>query len=173
MNASRGTVVQIEAVVAALKSGHLAGAYFDVYPKEPRVATAPFEYEALRSLPNVLLTPHIGGATHEAQEAIGKEVAGKLLDFVNQGATDSSVNFPQLRCPRSAGSHRIVNIHRNLPGVMKQFNTILGEFNISAQFLGTRNEVGYLICDVDHEAGKEVKRLIQQVDGNIRTRILF
>ena len=173
LNASRGTVVVIEAVAAGLKSGHLGGAYFDVFPKEPKVATAPFEYDELRGLPNVLLTPHIGGATHEAQGAIGLEVASKLLDFVNQGATDSAVNFPQLRCPRDLSTHRIVNIHQNLPGVLKELNSILGDFNITAQFLGTKGSVGYLICDVDKQAGKEVKKQMEALESNIRTRILF
>lgn len=173
LNASRGTVVVIEDAVAALKSGHLAGAYFDVFPKEPKVSVAPFEYESLRGLSNVLLTPHIGGATHEAQAAIGVEVAGKLMDFINKGSTETAVNFPQLRCNREAGTHRIVNIHRNLPGVMKQINGILADFNISAQLLGTKGDIGYMICDVDREAGKEVKKLITAMPANVKTRILF
>jgi len=175
LNASRGNVVQIPAVAAAIKSGHLAGAYFDVFPKEPKVKTASFDYEELKGLSNVLLTPHIGGATHEAQSAIGFEVAGKLLGFVNNGATDSAVNFPKLIAPTNddPDSHRIVNIHKNRPGVMKELNAILSEFNIKTQLLSTYKGVGYLICDVDREAGKEVKKMIQALDSNIKTRILF
>ena len=174
LNASRGTVVDIPAAAAALRSGHLAGAYFDVFPKEPKVASAPFEYDELRNLPNVLLTPHIGGATHEAQCAIGIEVSGKLMDYVNTGSTDTAVNFPQLRCPTTDDStHRICNIHKNLPGVMKEINTMLGDFNITAQSLGTKNDVGYLICDVDHKAGKDIKKKMQSLNANIRTRILY
>jgi len=174
LNASRGTVVVIEDVVSSLKSGHLGGAYFDVYPKEPKVGSAAFEYEGLRGLPNVLLTPHIGGATHEAQSAIGFEVSGKLISYVNQGVTDTSVNFPQLRIPEnSAAAHRIVNVHRNQPGVMKNLNSVLAEFNIIAQQLGTAGGVGYLICDVDQAAGKEIKKKVAAIEGSIRTRILF
>lgn len=122
LNASRGTVVVIEDAVAALKSGHLAGAYFDVYPKEPKSSVA--EYDSpLRGLKNVLLTPHIGGATHEAQEAIGLEVSAKLMDLTNNGCTETAVNFPKLRAlpmeQTHVDVHRIVNIHKNTPGVMK------------------------------------------------------
>jgi D-3-phosphoglycerate dehydrogenase len=175
LNASRGNVVQIPAVAAAIKSGHLAGAYFDVFPVEPKVKTSTFDYEELKGLSNVLLTPHIGGATHEAQSAIGFEVAGKLLGFVNQGATDSAVNMPKINPVGNddPDSHRIVNIHKNRPGVMKELNNILSEFNIRTQMLSTYKGVGYLICDVDREAGGEVKSMIKALDSNIKTRILF
>ncbi len=210
LNASRGNVVVIEAVVEAIKvgrarvvlisspllfcshwllsfvfvviashllfftqSGHLAGAYFDVYPKEPKEAVATFDYNELKALHNVYLTPHIGGATHEAQEAIGREVAAKLLDFVNTGASDSAVNFPKLRWPRQPEYHRIVNVHHNRPGVLKELNNILSEFNITTQLLGTHRDVGYLICDVDREAGKEIKSRIVALESNIKTRILY
>jgi D-3-phosphoglycerate dehydrogenase len=173
LNASRGNVVVIEAVTDAIKSGHLAGAYFDVYPKEPKDTVATFDYNELRALPNVYLTPHIGGATHEAQEAIGREVSAKLLDFVNHGSSDGAVNFPKLRWPRQAEYHRIVNVHSNRPGVLKELNNILSEFNITTQLLGTHRDIGYLICDVDRQAGKEIKARIVALEANIKTRILY
>jgi D-3-phosphoglycerate dehydrogenase len=173
LNASRGNVVVIEAVTEAIKSGHLAGAYFDVYPKEPKDTVATFDYSELRALPNVYLTPHIGGATHEAQEAIGREVSAKLLDFVNHGSSDGAVNFPKLRWPRQAEYHRIVNVHSNRPGVLKELNNILSEFNITTQLLGTHRDIGYLICDVDRQAGKEIKARIVALEANIKTRILY
>jgi D-3-phosphoglycerate dehydrogenase len=193
LNASRGNVVVIEDVVAALQSKHLAGAYFDVFPSEPKVSTGEFA-TTLAKIPNVTLTPHIGGATHEAQEAIGVEVTQKLLEFVNTGSTYMAVNFPSLRLTSlEPGFHRIINIHRNVSGVMKDLNNILSEFNISAQMLGTQKDIGYMICDVDREAGKgflivfvflcwclirvfvgrEIHERILALPTNIRTRILY
>lgn len=142
LNASRGNVVVIDEAVKALKSGHLAGAYFDVFPSEPKVSSGPWD-SPLRGIPNVTLTPHIGGATHEAQEAIGVEVTGKLLEFINSGTTHGAVNFPQLNGPgMETQFHRIINIHRNVPGVMKELNNILADFNINAQMLGTQKDIG-------------------------------
>ncbi len=174
LNASRGTVVQIEALAAAISSGHVAGAAVDVYPKEPASNSDGFE-SALRSLPNVILTPHIGGSTEEAQEAIGREVSASLLKFVNQGATTGAVNFPQVELPLVKGAHRILNIHRNVPGVLRDINKIISDHNanIRAQMLSTDAEVGYLIMDLDHDLSQEVKQAVAELPTSIKTRILF
>ncbi|HEY0249954.1 MAG TPA: phosphoglycerate dehydrogenase, partial [Kofleriaceae bacterium] len=174
LNASRGTVVQIDALAAALQSGHVGGAAVDVYPAEPESNSDGFE-TALRNLPNVILTPHIGGSTEEAQEAIGKEVSSALLKFVNQGTTVGSVNFPQVELPMAKGTHRILNIHRNVPGVLRDINKIVSDrnANIRAQILSTDNEIGYLIMDLDQDVSNDVKNAVAELPTNIRTRILF
>lgn len=177
LNASRGNVVVLDDVSDALKNGHLNGFYADVFPSEPKFENGMFEcnLHSISSLStfNVLMTPHIGGATHEAQRAIGIEVSTKLIEYINSGNTESSVNFPNIRANVVTGCHRIINIHKNIPGVMKDINDILSGFNISAQHLGTQNEIGYLICDVDREAGKEIKKRILELQSNIKTRILY
>ncbi|HSN27288.1 MAG TPA: phosphoglycerate dehydrogenase [Kofleriaceae bacterium] len=174
LNASRGTVVDIDALAAALKSGHVGGAAVDVYPSEPEKNSEGFE-SPLRNLTNVILTPHIGGSTEEAQEAIGKEVSAALIKFVNQGATTASVNFPQIEMPQSKGAHRILNIHRNVPGVLRDINKIVSDCdaNIRAQMLSTDNEIGYLIMDLDQDVSQQVRKAIAELPTNIRTRILF
>ncbi len=174
LNASRGTVVDIDALAAALKSGHVGGAAVDVYPSEPEKNSDGFE-SPLRNLANVILTPHIGGSTEEAQEAIGKEVSSALIKFVNQGATTASVNFPQIELPQSKGAHRILNIHRNVPGVLRDINKIVSDCdaNIRAQMLSTDNEIGYLIMDLDQDVSQQVRKAIAELPTNIRTRILF
>ncbi|HEY2509532.1 MAG TPA: phosphoglycerate dehydrogenase, partial [Polyangiaceae bacterium] len=150
LNASRGTVVVIDALANALKEGRLAGAAVDVFPEEPesndQVFTSP-----LRGLSNVILTPHIGGSTMEAQESIGREVGISLSRFVNTGATPSAVNFPQVEMPQPKGTHRILNVHRNVPGVLRDINRIVSELNanIHAQVLSTDANIGYLIMDLD------------------------
>lgn len=174
LNASRGTVVVIEALAAALREGHLAGAAVDVYPKEPKSSTETFD-SPLRGLPNVVLTPHIGGSTEEAQETIGREVAATLIKLVNSGATTSAVNFPNVELPPVANTHRILNVHRNVPGVMSAINRILSEHdaNIHGQYLATNEAVGYLICDLDQGVSGDVKDAIAALDTSIRTRILY
>lgn len=174
LNASRGTVVDIDALAAALKSGHIGGAAVDVYPSEPETNSDGFE-SALRNLTNVILTPHIGGSTEEAQEAIGKEVSSALIKFVNQGATTGSVNFPQVELPQSKGSHRILNIHRNVPGVLRDINRIVSDCdaNIRSQLLSTDNDIGYLIMDLDQDVAQQVRKGIGDLPTSIRTRILF
>ena len=174
LNASRGTVVDIDALAAALKSGHIGGAAVDVYPSEPEKNSDGFQ-SPLRNLANVILTPHIGGSTEEAQEAIGKEVSSSLIKFVNQGATTASVNFPQVELPQSKGAHRILNIHRNVPGVLRDINKIVSDCdaNIRAQLLSTDTEIGYLIMDLDSDVSQDVRKAIADLPTNIRTRILF
>ena len=174
LNASRGTVVEIDALAAALKSGHIGGAAVDVYPSEPASNSDGFQ-SPLRNLPNVILTPHIGGSTEEAQEAIGKEVSSALIKFVNQGATTGAVNFPQVELAASRGAHRILNIHRNQPGVLRDINKIVSDHsaNIRAQVLATDPDIGYLVMDLDNDVSQDVKRDVAALGTSIKTRILF
>ena len=174
INASRGTVVDINALAAHLKSGHLAGAAIDVYPEEPEANTEKFQ-TALQGISNVVLTPHIGGATEEAQANIGTEVPATLSRFVNNGSTGQAVNFPIVDLPPTAGSHRILNVHRNVPGVLKEINRIVSEIgaNVRAQTLATDSEIGYLVIDMDKEVSSEVKAAIEELKTSIKTRILY
>jgi D-3-phosphoglycerate dehydrogenase / 2-oxoglutarate reductase len=174
LNASRGTVVVIDALAEALRSGRLGGAAVDVYPEEPEGASDEFK-SALQGLPNVILTPHIGGSTSEAQAAIGREVATALVRFVNAGATTGSVNFPLIEAPALRGAHRILNVHRNVPGVLSEINKIVSDrgANIQAQVLATDAQIGYLIMDLNKEISGDVQQAIAALPTNIRTRILF
>jgi len=174
INASRGTVVDIPALAEALKSEHLAGAAVDVYPDEPSGNEIRFS-SPLQKVPNVILTPHIGGSTEEAQANIGIEVSESLTRFMNEGATASSVNFPKIDAPVVPGSHRILNVHRNVPGVLKDINRIVSDLNanIRGQILSTDSEIGYLIMDLDHNVSSQVKDAIEHLSTSIRTRILF
>jgi D-3-phosphoglycerate dehydrogenase len=174
LNASRGTVVDIDALAAALKSGHIAGAAVDVYPSEPEGNSDDFQ-TPLRGLGNVILTPHIGGSTEEAQEAIGKEVSSALIKFINQGATTGAVNFPQIELPITKDTHRILNIHRNVPGVLRDINKIVSDMNanIRAQVLSTDADIGYLVMDLDQDVSQDVKKAVASLSTSIKTRILF
>jgi D-3-phosphoglycerate dehydrogenase len=174
LNASRGSVVKIPALVGGIKSGHLAGAAVDVYPEEPEANTDGFK-SALQNLPNVLLTPHIGGSTEEAQEAIGREVSHSLSQFMTSGATTSAVNFPKVELPPYRGTHRVLNVHRNVPGVLRDVNKIVSDLhaNIDAQFLSTDANIGYLIMDLEGDVSTEMKRRIDELPTNIRTRVLY
>jgi len=172
LNASRGTVVDVVPAAAALKSGHLGGGAFDVFPEEPAGKGEPLQ-SPLTSCPNTFLTPHIGGSTEEAQSAIGVEVARKFIDFINHGITLGSVNLPELALQHNPSTHRILNIHRNVPGVLRDINNVLSSYNVVAQLLMTRGSVGYLIVEVSTRVAKEVKAKIQVIDANIRTRILY
>ncbi len=174
LNASRGTVVDIDALAAALKSGHLGGAAVDVYPEEPESNSDGFA-SPLRGLGNVILTPHIGGSTEEAQEAIGKEVSAALIKFINSGTTAGSVNFPQVELPITRGAHRILNIHKNVPGVLRDINRIVSDLNanIRAQLLATDPDIGYLIMDLDQDVSQDVRKAVAGLDTSIKTRILF
>jgi D-3-phosphoglycerate dehydrogenase len=174
LNASRGTVVDLDALADALRSGHLAGAAVDVYPEEPEKNTDGFG-SVLRNLPNVVLTPHIGGSTEEAQEAIGREVASSLVKFVNTGATTGAVNFPQLELPQARDTHRILNIHRNVPGVIRDITAIISDVgaNIHAQMLSTDPTIGYLVMDLDQGLSHEVKKAVTALDTSIKTRMLY
>ncbi len=173
INASRGTVVDIEALADAVRSGHIAGAAVDVYPEEPETNSDGF-LTALQGLPNVLLTPHIGGSTEEAQAAIGREVAISLLRYIEQGTTAGAVNFPGAELPRAEQTHRLVNVHRNVPGVLRDINRIVSDrnANIRSQLLATDNNVGYLIMDLDSDVVREVSSDIAALQTSIRTRVL-
>jgi D-3-phosphoglycerate dehydrogenase len=174
LNASRGTVVDIDALAAALTSGHVSGAAVDVYPSEPETNSDNFQ-TPLRSLSNVILTPHIGGSTEEAQEAIGKEVSAALIKYINQGSTAGAVNFPQIELPMPKNAHRILNVHRNVPGVLRDINRIVSDFNanIRAQLLSTDADIGYLIMDLDQDVSQDVKNAVGALETSIKTRILF
>lgn len=172
LNASRGSVVDIAAASRALRSGHLGGAAFDVYPDEPAAIGDAFT-NTLQGCANTILTPHVGGSTEEAQVAIGKEVAHKMIAYINAGLSLGSVNLPELSLVKSSTSHRVLNIHRNIPGVLKSVNNALSEYNVVAQVLQTRGPIGFLIVDVDSAVSKEVKQKISEIQANIKTRILY
>jgi len=174
INASRGTVVDIDALAAALESGHLAGAAIDVFPVEPQGNDARFE-SPLVKFDNVLLTPHIGGSTAEAQENIGREVAAKLVRYSDNGSTVSAVNFPEVSLPEHTGRSRLLHIHRNVPGVMARVNERFSEagINIAAQYLRTNDEVGYVVIDVDSTASHVALDELCSIPGTIRCRVLY
>jgi D-3-phosphoglycerate dehydrogenase len=175
LNLSRGSVVDLPALARALQSGHLSGAAVDVFPAEPDSNTDDFASE-LRGLPNVILTPHVGGSTTEAQEAIGREVMTAVVRFVNTGATAGAVNFPQVDPPPARqGRHRLLNAHRNVPGVLANINRIVSDVqaNIESQILATDPHTGYLVMDLNSEVSEEVRRLMCALDTNIRTRVLY
>jgi D-3-phosphoglycerate dehydrogenase len=174
LNLSRGSVVVIPALAEAIRSGHLAGAAVDVYPEEPEGNSDGFE-TPLRGLPNLILTPHVGGSTSEAQAAIGREVGSTLIKFVNSGATAGAVNFPNVELPPSKGTHRILNAHRNVPGVLSDINRIVSQCNanIHSQLLATDENVGYLIMDLDQDVSNEVKNAVAALPTSIKTRILY
>jgi D-3-phosphoglycerate dehydrogenase len=177
INASRGTVVDIGALVEALQSGHIAGAAIDVFPYEPKTEGEEF-VSPLRGLDNVLLTPHVGGSTEEAQQNIGLEVAGKLIKYSNNGSTLSAVNFPEVSLPEHPAMHRLLHIHRNQPGVLSAINAVFSEhkINIAGEYLQTNPKIGYVVIDIDTGERNEslmVKRCLDEVPGTIRTRILY
>ncbi|EMK01861.1 MULTISPECIES: phosphoglycerate dehydrogenase [unclassified Leptospira] len=175
INLSRGKVVDLEALAEAIQSGHIAGAGVDVFPQEPESNSDPF-ITPLQNLQNVILTPHIGGSTEEAQRNIGTEVASKLLKFVNNGSTTFAVNFPNLELnPIPQGMYRILNVHKNQPGFLKDINSMVSEIgaNISSQHLGTSAEIGYLSMVINMSVGDELKERIEKHPGSIKTRILY
>jgi D-3-phosphoglycerate dehydrogenase len=174
INASRGNVVEIDALAQSLAAGHLAGAGIDVFPEEPRSNDDEF-VSPLRAFDNVILTPHIGGSTQEAQENIGMEVAEKLARYSDNGTTTSSVNFPEVALPEHAGSHRLLHIHHNVPGVMGAINSVFseGNLNVAAQYLQTNESIGYVVIDVDAEYSDVALARLAGVEGTIRSRVLF
>lgn len=174
LNLSRGRVVDLEAVREALQSRKIAGAAVDVFPVEPASNEEPFTCP-LVGLDNVILTPHIGGSTLEAQRNIGIEVASTFVKFIETGSTTGAVNFPQVELPTVRESHRILNIHSNVPGVLSSINAIIAGMgaNIRAQYLETRGEVGYLIIDIDSDISSAVKNSIDELSTSIRTRLLY
>ncbi|RTK99420.1 MAG: phosphoglycerate dehydrogenase [Lysobacterales bacterium] len=176
INASRGTVVDIDALAAALASGHVAGAAIDVFPAEPQGNDDEF-VSPLRAFDQVLLTPHIGGSTEEAQENIGFEVAGKLVRYSDNGSTLSAVNFPEVSLPAHPGKRRLLHIHENRPGLLSAINDALSRqrINIAGQYLQTRGGIGYVVIDIDDDehAGKLALKELRAIDGTLRTRILY
>ncbi|KAK4501973.1 hypothetical protein PRZ48_007783 [Zasmidium cellare] len=186
LNASRGSVVDIAALIAAMKSGKIAGAALDVYPNEPGKNGEHFNSqlnawgEELRSLKNLILTPHIGGSTEEAQSAIGVEVADALVNYVNFGTTTGAVNMPEVTLRSltlDEPNHvRVIYIHRNVPGVLRRVNEILGDHNVDKQMTDSRGEVAYLMADISNVNVSEIKDLYQSLEdlgSRIRTRVLY
>ncbi len=174
LNASRGTVIDIDALAAALESGHLSGAAIDVFPVEPRSNEDEF-VSPLRKFDNVILTPHIGGSTMEAQENIGLEVAEKMARYSDNGTSTSSVNFPEVALPAHTDMHRLLHTHRNVPGVMSAINQIFAEnsINIRAQYLQTTRDIGYVVIDIDAEYSELALKKLSAIEGTIRCRVLF
>jgi D-3-phosphoglycerate dehydrogenase len=173
LNLSRGFVVDQEALRRHLESGHLAGAGLDVFPEEPKARGDEF-VSPLRGLPNVILTPHIGGSTEEAQQDIGRFVAAKLRDYTTAGNTSLSINFPTLTLPDRTGEQRLVHVHRNTPGVLAAINGVFAaeKVNIESQYLGTRGEVGYVITDIGAPITAAALHLLEELPETIRLRLL-
>ena len=174
INAARGTVVDIDALADALKAKKLLGAAIDVFPVEPRTNKDEF-LSPLRGLDNVILTPHIGGSTMEAQANIGTEVAEKLVKYSDNGTSTSSVNFPEVALPAHAGKHRLLHIHRNVPGVLSEINRIFSDnqINVAAQYLQTNEKIGYVVIDIDAASSPLALDKLAGVTGTLRSRVLF
>ncbi|MBC7446861.1 MAG: phosphoglycerate dehydrogenase [Hymenobacteraceae bacterium] len=174
LNLSRGHIVDLDALAESIKSGHLGGASVDVFPYEPKTNDEPFE-SPLRGLPNVLITPHIGGSTAEAQFNIGQFVPGRILDYINTGNTQQSVNFPIVQLPQLQNAHRLLHIHANVPGILARINQILAshEINIVGQYLKTNESIGYVITDVEAEYSKELTDELRAIPQTIRFRVLY
>ncbi len=176
INNSRGTVVDLDALAASLKSGHLRGAAIDVFPVEPSSNADPF-VTPLQGLPNVILTPHVGGSTEEAQERIGSEVARKLIDYSDNGSTMGAVNFPQVQLPARPNGTRFIQVQRNLPGMLGRLNEVLARHavNIAGQYYETYSDVGYVVLDADASAADSQRVLaeIRALEGTIRARLVY
>jgi D-3-phosphoglycerate dehydrogenase len=174
LNLSRGSVVDIRSLARALDSGRLAGAALDVFPDEPEANTNAFVLE-LQNKANVILSPHVGGSTEEAQESIGREVTNAWVKYVNSGATAGSVNFPQVDPPPLRDRHRILNVHRNVPGVLSNINRIVSDVhaNIESQILSTDPDIGYLVMDLNRDVSDEVRTQVSRLPTSIRTRVLY
>ncbi|MDP4534686.1 phosphoglycerate dehydrogenase [Alkalimonas collagenimarina] len=173
INASRGTVVDIDALAAALDSKKLAGAAIDVFPTEPKSNSEEF-ISPLRAFDNVLLTPHIGGSTQEAQENIGYEVAGKLVKYSDNGSTLSAVNFPEVSLPEHTGRHRLLHIHKNQPGMLTKINETFAkhQINIAGQYLQTSADIGYVVIDIDSADYALALTELKAIPGTLRARVL-
>jgi D-3-phosphoglycerate dehydrogenase / 2-oxoglutarate reductase len=174
INASRGTVVDIDALAAALKAGKLSGAAIDVFPEEPKGNSDEF-ISPLRGLDNVILTPHVGGSTMEAQENIGVEVTEKLIKYSDNGTTISSVNFPEVALPGHPDAHRLLHVHANVPGVLSKINKIFSDnhINIASQYLQTNETVGYVVVDINSPYDETALEQLKNIEGTIRCRVLF
>jgi len=176
INNSRGTVVDLDALSRAVREGHLAGAALDVFPVEPSSNSERFQ-SPLQGLENVILTPHIGGSTEQAQDRIGREVARKMIDYVDSGSTMGAVNFPQVQLQARSLGARFSHVHRNAPGMLRRLNEVFlqRDINIFAQYLETDNEVGYVVLDADlaGQASSEILEEIRALDGTIRARLIY
>lgn len=174
INASRGTVVDLEALAELIKKGHLGGAAVDVYPDEPEGNEAKGFVTPLQHVPNVILTPHVGGSTLEAQEAIGREVATSLVKYVELGASAGSVNFPHVELAPSNGTFRLIHVHQNVPGVLRDVNRVIGDANanIHAQLLSTNPDIGYLVMDLDNGVTGQVTEALLKLTTTIKARAL-
>ena len=174
INASRGTVVDIDALTKALAESHLLGTAIDVFPVEPKSNNDEF-ISPLRGFDNAILTPHIGGSTQEAQENIGVEVAEKLVRYSDNGSTLTSVNFPEVALPPHPNHHRLLHVHENRPGVLSAINTVFAEnqINIGSQFLQTSDKIGYVVIDVDRDYSDVALEKLSEIEGTIRCRVLF
>ncbi|MBD3611996.1 MAG: phosphoglycerate dehydrogenase [Hydrogenovibrio crunogenus] len=173
INAARGTVVDVNALADAIKSGHLSGAAVDVFPVEPKSNNEEF-VSPLRGLDNVILTPHIGGSTEEAQENIGQEVATKLVRYSDTGTTLSAKNFPEVSLPEHKDRSRLLHIHKNQPGIMTKINEAFAHkgINVAAQYLQTNAEIGYVVIDINSEDREAGLKELKAIEGTIRTRVL-
>ncbi|MCB5186837.1 phosphoglycerate dehydrogenase [Methylobacillus caricis] len=174
INAARGTCVDIDALAAAIASKQIGGAAIDVFPVEPKGNDEEF-VSALRPYENVILTPHIGGSTQEAQANIGIEVGEKFVRYSDAGSTVTAVNFPEVSIPQQPGTHRLLHIHRNVPGVLSAVNSLFARsnINISAQSMMTKGDIGYMIMDVEASASDAAIEALQTVEGTLRTRVLY
>lgn len=173
INAARGTVIDIDALCEALENKQLSGAAIDVFPVEPKSNTETFE-SPLRKFDNVILTPHVGGSTQEAQQNIGIEVAGKLVKYSDNGSTLSAVNFPEVSLPEHVNRSRLLHIHKNKPGVLTQINQAFAEhgINIAAQYLQTSEDIGYVVMDINADSASEGLAQLSKIDQTIKTRLL-
>lgn len=174
LNASRGTVVDLDALAAALASGRLGGAAVDVFPEEPGGPDEEFA-SPLRACDRAILTPHIGGSTMEAQENIGVEVAQKLVMYSDNGTSTTSVNFPEVALPAHPETHRLLHVHRNVPGILSRINQVFSDsgINIAAQYLQTRGALGYVVVDVDAAYSEAALQELRKIEGTLRCRVLF
>ncbi|MDP4131122.1 MAG: phosphoglycerate dehydrogenase, partial [Bacteroidota bacterium] len=174
LNYARGEVVDLDALAKAIEEGNISGAAVDVFPLEPEKNGDHFS-SPLQNMPNVLLTPHIGGSTEEAQENIGEDVSNKLYQYLEMGVTTGSHTIPELSLPQHPDSHRILHIHNNVPGVLSEINTRLSKhhINILTQYLKTNDNIGYVVLDVDKKLSAEAIRLLKDVKNTIKTRLLY
>jgi len=174
INYARGEVVDLDALQMALKDGQLSGAAIDVFPWEPEKNGDKF-VTPLQGLPNVLLTPHIGGSTEEAQQNIGQDVSHKLFHYLEMGISTGSHSIPELSLPPQEGTHRILHIHKNVPGVLSSINTSLSKNNINilAQYLKTNDEIGYVVLDIDKKISTQALQLLKQVKDTVKVRLLY
>ncbi len=174
VNYSRGNVVDIDSLIKNIKNKKLMGAALDVFPEEPSNNKEKFESK-VKGIEEIILSPHIGGSTKEAQKNIGSYVPDKIIDFINSGNTSSSVNFPKLSLPEQSNSHRLIHIHKNEPGVMLEINKIISEYNINikGQYLKTNEEIGYVITDIDSVYNKEVVKSLKNIPATIKLRVLY